>query len=83
MVGGGFHPRLTKEGFTVEVVRRPDADPKIEAVFVKTAGQLEQELRDSPKKHMVVAELVRQSYHRQNPALHVVENDAPDPPPAA
>ena len=83
MVGGGFHPRLTKDGFTVQTVRRPDPDPRIEAVLIKTAGLLEQELRDNPKKHAVVAEMVRQSFHRQNPGLHVVDNCDQDPPNAA
>jgi hypothetical protein len=66
MIGGLVKPRLRQQGLEIELHRSVDPDPAIEAAIAKSATALEKELLDNPKKHMHVAEIVRQHLHRQN-----------------
>lgn len=66
LLGGFVKPRLNMDGsLSIELHRNVSESIRVERMQAKTAAVLEQELRDNPKKHIHIAELVRRYMHAQ------------------
>lgn len=67
LLGGMVRPRLNSDGsLSIELHRTVSDSLRVERMHARTAESLEQELRDNPKKHIHVAELVRQHLHAKS-----------------